>query len=220
MPRFVELSHPLKDGMRVYPGLPTPRIGAHLDHEQSKSHYDDKATFFLGKVAMVCNIGTYLDAPFHRFPEGADLAQFPLASIAGVPGVVVGISSQKIGRIAPEDLQTDWRLEGLAVLIRTGWDRRWGTDGYWLPGPFLTEDTAEKLVESKASLIGVDFWNIDDPKDNFRPAHTNLLRANIPIVEHLANLDELPTKGFKFYAVPPMITHGASFPVRAFAEFE
>ena len=206
--------------MKPYPGLPPPRIGAFLDHEESKPRYDNKASFFLGRVDMVCNVGTYLDAPFHRYPDGTDLAELPLESIAGVPGKVLGLSPRLSGAIAPKDILTDWRLSGLAVLIRTGWDRKWGTDDYWEPGPFLTEETVDRLVESGPTIVGVDFWNIDSPNDPARPAHTKLLSANIPIVEHLTNLSDLPPKDFRFYAVPPRVVRGASFPVRAFAELE
>jgi kynurenine formamidase len=54
-------------------------------------------------------------------------------------------------------------------------------------------------------------------QDPARPAHTILLRAGIPIVEHLTNLAALPRDGFRFFAVPPAIEGGTSFPVRAFA---
>ena len=62
------------------------------------------------------------------------------------------------------------------------------------------------------------FWNIADVENKNQPAHTYLLKENIVIVEHLANLSALPRTGFRFYAVPPRIVSGASFPVRAFAE--
>ena len=71
MPRFIELSHPLEDGMAAYPGLPRPKIGAHIDHAASRPHYDDQAEFYLGRIEMACNVGTYIDSPFHRYPDRA-----------------------------------------------------------------------------------------------------------------------------------------------------
>ena len=218
MKKLVELNHPLESGMKAYPGFPNPKIGAFLDHEASRSHYSGKAEFYIGKVEMVCNVGTYLDSPFHRYPYGADLNQISLEQIAGLTGLVVDadVTSNRV-------LKLDCRgseLSGRAVLVRTGWDQRWGTESYWEPGPFLSEEGIELLVESKVSLVGVDFWNIDDTLDLSRPAHTRLLAANILIVEHLCNLSSLPRNGFRFYAVPLRIVRGASFPVRAFAEIE
>jgi kynurenine formamidase len=102
--------------------------------------------------------------------------------------------------------------------VRTGWDERWGTERYWELGPFLSDDSVNLLIKSEAALVGVDFWNVDDVENMSRPAHTRLLGANIPIVEHLTHLSSLPRNGFRFYAVPPPIVKGASFSVRAFAE--
>jgi kynurenine formamidase len=73
------------------------------------------------------------------------------------------------------------------------------------------------LAQAGATLVGIDCANIDNMNDAARPAHTILLAAGIPIVEHLCNLDKLTSKRFRFFAVPPAIEGGTSFPVRAFA---
>jgi kynurenine formamidase len=218
MRRFVELNHVLKDGMKAYPGLPSPTIGAFLDHRESRSQYDDKAEFYLGKVDMVCNLGTYLDSPFHRHIDRADLSEIPLETVAGVPGIVLdaAVSSNR-------SITIDCRGEELrdrAVLIRTNWDKRWGTDSYWEPGPYLSGESIDLLIHSRAKLVGVDFWNVDNTTDPARPAHTRLLASNILIVENLCNLSAIPRTDFRFYAVSLRIVRGASFPVRAFAEID
>jgi kynurenine formamidase len=66
-------------------------------------------------------------------------------------------------------------------------------------------------------LVGIDSLNIDDTADGARPVHTSLLRAGIPIVEHLTGLDALPASGFRFFAVPVKVCGMGTFPVRAFA---
>ena len=215
--RLIELSHELEDGMTPYPGLPTPHIGPHLDHEQSRSHYDGEE-FFLGKVDMPTNVGTYLDSPFHRFFDRDDLSQLPLDRLVGIEGVVLDATGVPSRGIAPE-LPRD-SVSGKAILIRTGWDSRWGTDAYWEPGPFLTEDLANRLVEAGVVLVGVDCWNVDDTTTRRRPIHTRLLHAGVLLVEHLCNLDLLPQSGFRFSAPVLRIKRGASFPVRAFAELD
>jgi kynurenine formamidase len=218
MRKLVELNHVLEDGMRPYPGLPRPKIGAFLDHEASRPHYDGQAEFYLGQVNMVCNLGTYLDSPYHRHRDGADLSQTSLEKVAGVPGIVldgVPSSDRSIGLDC-----SALELRGRAVLVRTGWDRRWGTDAYWEPGPYLAPSFVNLLIRTEAALVGVDFWNVDDTGDPSRPAHTRLLAVGILIVEHLCNLSALPRTGFRFSAVPLRIVRGASFPVRAFAEID
>lgn len=215
-PRYVDLSFPIEDGMPVYPGfLPEPRIGAILDHDASRDRYQGKAEFYLGRVDMSGNTGTYLDAPFHRHRDREDLSALSLDRLAGLPGIVVEASD----RAAPVDvhLPTD-EVRGRAVLVRTGWDRRWGTDAYWEPDPWLSAGSLDLLIDREAALVGVDWTNVDDTTDPARPAHTRLLGAGIPIVEHMTGLHSLPRDGFRFFAVPPAIAGGASFPVRAFAE--
>jgi arylformamidase len=215
--RFIELGHVLEDGMSAYPGLPAPVFGAHLTHRQSRTHYDGKAEFYLGRVEMPCNVGTYLDAPFHRFPGRPDLAAVPLEAVAGLPGLVLdGLASDRGRAVGLDPAGAD--LAGRAVLVRTGWDERWGTPEYWQPGPFLSGAALDLLVASGPALVGVDFWNVDDTADPARPAHTRLLDAGILVVEHLCGLGGLPRDGFRFSAVPLRIVGGASFPVRAYAE--
>jgi kynurenine formamidase len=68
-----------------------------------------------------------------------------------------------------------------------------------------------------ATLVGIDAANIDDMGDSERPAHTVLLGAGVPIVEHLTGLDALPADGARFTAVPPRVVGFGTFPVRAFA---
>ncbi len=216
MGKYVELNHALQDGMTAYPGLPPPKIGAFLDHEASRAHYAGRAEFYLGRVDMVCNLGTYLDSPYHRHRDRADLSQIPLERVAGVPGVVLDAAASPDRSIAHECGASE--LQGRAVLIRTGWDRRWGLDAYWEPGPFLASSFVDLLIRAGAILVGVDFWNVDNTEDPSRPAHTRLLAEGILIVEHLCNLSALPRTGFRFSAVPLRIVRGASFPVRAFAE--
>jgi arylformamidase len=213
--RFVDLSHELVDGMAPYPGLPDVRIGPHLDHERSRPNYEGDE-FFLGKVDMPANVGTYLDAPFHRFADREDLSEIPLERVVGIPGIVIEAGDPASRAIEVDVPRRD--ISGMAVLIRTGWDSRWGTDAYWEPGPFLAEHLALELVERDVGLVGVDCWNVDDTETRRRPIHTHLLRAGIVVVEHLCHLERLPPEGFRFSAPVLRIKGGASFPVRAFAE--
>lgn len=211
---FVDLSFPIEDGMATLPGvLPEAHIGAILDHDASRDRYRGKAEFYLGKVDIPGNTGTYVDSPFHRHRDAEDLSGLPLDRLAGVPGIVVDAAETN----TPVDLELG-DVRGRAVLVRTGWDRRWGTEAYWEPDPYLSPATLDALIQGGAALVGVDFNNVDDTTDPERPAHTRLLGAGIPIVEHLTNLEALPAGGFRFFAVPPRIVRGASFPVRAFAE--
>jgi kynurenine formamidase len=161
------------------------------------------------------HVARCLHAPFHRFEDGDDLSRIPLAAVAGIPGIVVDASAQPGALTLELDEEA---VRDRAVLIRTGWDERWGTARYWEPGPYLGLETLDLLLSGGSALVGVDFWNVDDTADLASQARTRLLRAGVLVVEHLCNLRGLPGEGFRFFAVPLRIAGGASFPVRAFAE--
>ena len=216
IPKFVDLSHTIEHGLITYKGLPAPVICDFLSREQSQRHYAPGTEFQIGKIEMVANTGTYLDSPFHRFEDGHDLSQLELTSLADLDGVVVrhdDKEGREIGRSAFADLD----VKGSAVLVRTGWDAYWRTDRYFEGHPFLTKAAAELLADQGAALVGIDSYNIDDTADFTRPVHTILLRAGIPIVEHMCNLHQLPPAGSKFFAAPVKVKEFGTFPVRAFA---
>jgi kynurenine formamidase len=212
---IIDLSHEFGNGTVTYPGLPGPVISDHLTREASRSNYAPGYEFQIGRIEMVSNTGTYLDTPFHRYPDGHDLAGLDLARVAAVPGLVVDATELQG---APAPLLDGLDVSGRAVLFRTGWDRHWGSDRYGDPShPFLEAATAERLVEDGASVVGIDSVNIDDTSGGERPIHSILLAAGIPIVEHLCRLDQLVGREFAFHAAPPAVTGMGTFPVRAYA---
>jgi kynurenine formamidase len=203
--------------MVTYRGLPGPVITDHLSREASRPLYAGGTTFQIGKIEMVANTGTYVDAPFHRWEDGADLSQLSLASLAGLDGVLVAAPHAQ-GLAVDEDFLEGIEVRGRAVLVNTGWAEFWGTPSYFQRSPHLTSSAASLLVSRGAAIVGIDSHNIDDTDDKTRPVHSILLRAGIPVVEHLCNLEALPPSGFRFYAVPVKVAGMGTFPVRAFAE--
>ena len=216
---IVDLSHLLEQGMPSYPGLPELAIETFFTHAESAARgtYAPGTTFQIAQYRLGGNTGTYVDAPFHRHPTGPDLRGLPIERLVHLPGTVVTVL--KDGPIGA-DAFAGRDPGGKAVLVRTDWADRWGNPDYFRSGPFLTADACHALVAAGVVLVGIDCANVDNMHDPERPAHTILLQAGIPIVEHLCNLDELPPAGFRFHAAPPAIAGGTSFPVRAYAVVE
>jgi kynurenine formamidase len=215
--RLVELNHVIAAGMTTYPGLPGPEITPHLTREASRSHYAPGVEFAIDRISMVGNTGTYLDSPYHRYADGADLAALPLAAVADLPAVVVRLADSGERGIGPRAL-APLDLAGAAVLLHTGWDRHWRTEAYRNPAPFLTEPAAKLIVDAGARLVGIDSANIDDTHSGGqRPAHSILLDAGIPVLEHLTGLAGLPVTGARLHAAPPRVRDFGTFPVRAYA---
>ncbi|MFW5419026.1 cyclase family protein [Nocardiopsis sp. CNT-189] len=217
MTRFIDVSHQIVAGMTTYPGLPGPVIDDHVSFEASQRTYAPGTEFNITRISMVANTGTYLDMPAHRYRDGADLSDLELEKVADVPGVVVQAPGREVGPEAFDGVE----VAGRAVLVRTGWDRHWRTGAYGAPEhPFLTEAAARLLADSGARLVGIDSVNIDDTSEDAkgaRPAHSVLLAAGIPVIEHLCLLELLPAGGFRFFAVPVKVQGMGTFPVRAFA---
>ena len=211
---IIDLSHVIEAGMTTFKGLPGPHICDYWEREASAGFYDDGSTFQIGRIDMVANTGTYLDTPFHRYADGADLAAVTLDQMASLDGLAVRSEAMAITEAAFAGLD----VRGKAVLVHTGWDRHWRTDLYFENHPFLTEGAARFLMENGAMFVGIDSHNIDDTRGRSRPVHTILLGAGILICEHMTNLGALPDSGFRLTAVPPKIAGMGTFPVRAFAQ--
>lgn len=219
MALLVDLSHEIEHGMVTYRGLLAPTISDWLSRDASRARYAAGTTFQIGKIELLANTGTYIDAPFHRYGDRADVAGYALESVADLDGLVVRATKRATRGLDPAWFRQDVR--GKAVLVHTGWDAHWRTDTYSAgEHPFLTRAAAEHLVQAGAVLVGIDSLNIDDDKDGTRPAHTILLGAGVAIVEHMTNLGALPDGGFRFFAAPPKVKGMGSFPVRAFARVE
>lgn len=218
--RVIDLSHRIRAGQVTYPGLPAPEITDHLTREASRQAYAEGTEFAIGQITMVGNTGTYLDSPFHRYADGADLAGLDLATLVDLRAEVFHLTDdwtpERRG-IAALTL-ADRDVRGAAVLLHTGWDRHFGTPAYGAGAPYLTADTARHLIDAGAVLVGIDSVNIDDTESGGeRPAHTLLLGAGVHVVEHLTGLEHLPARGARFTAAPPAVEGFGTFPVRAFA---
>ena len=214
----IDLSHVVEDGMTTYPGLPVPIVCDYLTRERSRTIYAPGTEFQIGVVTLCSNTGTYVDSPFHRYPDGIDLSELPLDRLAELDALVVDAGAD--GRPIGSEAFAGRDVEGRAVLVRTGWHRHWRTPSYLSGHPFLTEAAALHLAEAGALLVGIDSLNIDDTSGGERPVHSTLLGAGIPICEHLADLAPLPSHGFRFSAVPVKVQGMGTFPVRAYATIE
>lgn len=204
--------------MITYKGLPAPLICDFLSREASEKLYAEGTSFHIGKIEMVANTGTYLDSPFHRFADGKDLSELALEQLADLNGVAVHVETLR-KRAVNSDIFTSIDVRGKAVLVHTAWSQHWGTERYFDGHTFLTQSAAEYLRDNGAVLVGIDSYNIDDTNDGRRPVHTTLLGANIPIVEHMCNLEKLPRGDFYFSALPVKVKGMGTFPVRAYARW-
>lgn len=181
--------------------------------------------------------GTHLDAPIH-FAEGKwTVDQIPLRQLIG-PGVVIDAAARAAAdrdyRLTLDDLRA-WEKKhgpipsGAIVILRTGWESRWGDKKAYLgddtPGritdlhfPSYGREAAEFLVrERRVGAIGVDTASIDYGPSRDFIVHRTVLGENVPGLENLTNLAGLPETGFWVVALPMKIGGGSGAPLRAAA---
>jgi len=177
--QLVDLSHTVEDGMVTYRGIPAPVISDYLSREASRGRYAPGTEFHIGKIEMAGNTGTYVDSPFHRFPDGGDLADLRLEQLALLEALLVRAPVAS-GRVVDQAAFAQRDVRGKAVLVHTGWDRHWRTEHYFEGHPFLTEAAARYLADAGATLVGIDSLNIDDPTDPHSPSAPRPTRRGHP----------------------------------------
>lgn len=213
------MTHTFEENISVFGNLPQPKIFSYMRHEESREYYTRGCSFELTEMNFVTSLGTYIDAPYHRYPDGRDISTLSLEELI-LPGILVDLSGKKSREpITETDIEEGLYAQKqawLAVLLWTGWDRYWKTDSY-KDGPYLDGQAARTLLKYGIKLVGIDTLNIDDFQDRSRPAHTLLLKSNCLIVENLTGLGQLKGRHFEFAALPMKVKGAASFPVRALA---
>lgn len=225
MGELVDLTHEFYDGMAGFRlenedgsyTEYTAEIDPFLTHEESRPKFDGRCSFEVTEMRFQTSVGTYLDAPAHRFPGARDVAGIDLPELVN-EGVVVDVRDRDSYESVDQSvLPSDRDLAGKAVLFDFGWDAYWGTEDY-RDYPYISESLVDRLVAADVALVGVDTINVDDDRNLDRPAHTKFLDDEILVVENLRGLDALHGRRFRFYAIPIKAADAVAMPVRAFAE--
>lgn len=201
--RYIDLTQAFTDKMPVYPGDPEPSLEqvAHL----SKDGFNDY------QITTVMHVGTHMDAPLHMIENGKTMDQISPEKFFGKGILIDAREKEKVDRDLVNGLEID---EGSIVLVVTGFGDKYRTPSYYENYPTITEDFAQKMVEAKVKIVGMDILGPDQPPF---PTHKILLGNEILIIENLANLDQLlGVKSFEVIALPAKFQADAA-PVRVVA---
>lgn len=210
--KIIDLTHTISEDMPVYPGTEKPRLEASNTYE--------KDGFKETLITMFSHTGTHMDPPAHLFSGRTTLDSFPAAQFVG-KAVVVECSELREGeRITMDKINAVRKKADEAdfILIRTGWDKKWGTDAYFGRYPYITEEVADYLISSGKKGIGLDVIGIDPIEDANLTIHKRLFaKTDIVVIENLTGLEKVGGGLFTFCALPMKYKDSDGAPVRAVA---
>lgn len=202
--KIIDLTHTFTNDMPVYPGDPKPSL--------EQAAFIEKDTFNDHKLTTVMHVGTHMDAPLHMIEGGKTMDKIAPDKFIG-KGVIVDVRGKnKIDASVVENIQVE---EGSVVLLYTGFGGKYRTQDYFKGYPELAEDFANKMVELKVKIVGMDILGPDYDKP--WATHKILLGNEILILENLDNLDQLiDIQDFEVIALPLKLRADAA-PVRVIA---
>lgn len=204
-------------------------------------HTDNQFFYSAFNLSFAEHIGTHMDAPYHFGEKRQKIQEIPLEHMIG-PAVVVDVSGRALQdrdyQILPQDF-LDWEQENgqlpenIIVLIRTGYGKYYNEREKYLGTnirgetaikyfhfPGLHPSAAEWLSERKVKMVGIDLPSIDYGQSQDFKSHQILAQHNIPALEHLANLDQLPANNIEVIALPLKIKDGSGAPARVIARIK
>jgi arylformamidase len=206
---LVDLTHPLKDNITVYPGTPPPAF--------TPTSTIEKDGFAEKIISMTTHTGTHMDAPSHILSGGRSLDEFPVDTFIG-KGVALNctqMSSISLSFIQSKKAEIK---QAEFILFYTGWQDKWNTPHYFDEFPTLAIEAVEWLLPFKPKALGFDVISVDKMSDETLPNHHLLLNHEILIIENMNNLNRLIGKDFLLYCIPLKIENSDASPVRAFAQ--
>ncbi|MCF7851867.1 MAG: cyclase family protein [Simkaniaceae bacterium] len=219
--RVIDLTHPLSEKIPSWNGS----CGFCLE---IKRDYDE--VFRVQKIKMHAGVGTHMDAPSHRFQEGASIAEIALKDCI-VPLRVVDVSQKahQDYQITVEDIlyheQKYGRIPARALCVGyTGWDRYWGDPATYrnvdgkgvMHFPSFSEEAASLLIDRGIAGLAIDTLSPDAPHSDF-PVHRIILGAGKYIIENIANISSVPPIAAYAIALPLYAEGAAEAPMRLIA---
>lgn len=210
---IIDLTHKISGEMPFFPGTPKPSLEKFCTIEiEGYTELELKIT---------THTGTHIDAPAHIIPSGETLDQKDIEEFTGMAAVMdcTGILSPENRLISniylKEFLDKNQAIEFL--ILKTGWQYRWGKPEYFEEFPVLTEEGAGLIIERKIRCVCMDAISADRIEDAHLPVHNKLLGNGVMIAENLTNLDKLPDGKFELFLIPLLIEEADGSPLRAFA---
>ena len=201
----IDLTHLITNHMPVYPGTEPPTI--------FDAYTIEKNGFAEKRLTFYSHTGTHMDAPAHMI-QSITLDQFPANQFIG-SAFVIDADSHDIGKECFTPYESELRKCDF-VLLRTGWDKKWGNNSYFSNFPAITKEAAEYLTSFQLKGFGVDTISVDHIENTDFDVHRVLLKNSLILIENLAHLDQI-SSGDLLAVLPLKIESSDGAPIRAIA---
>lgn len=213
--RIVELSHTLYPEKEEYK-LKVKTFPVTKLFPDYKSRPEDN--YIMSEVCLETHVGTHIEVPAHYLKGGKDVTEIPIEHLVG-EAVVLDFVGKKVNEaITREDLKKYDHLirEGDIVFIKTGYDRNYRTPKAH-DRPYLTKEAVEWLIEKEIHCLGIDCTGIELRGQDYQVAHCTLFENDIPLIEYVANLNDLRKERFFAFILPWKVKGLEACPVRIIA---
>ena len=228
---LVDLSHAYDERTVFWPTAERFELTKVADGVTPQGYYYAANTFRTAEHG-----GTHIDSPVHFAKNGWTVDQIPLDRLIA-PAVVIDVTQASGAnadyQISKADFDAWERAhgripDGVIVLLHTGYGARWPDAARYLGTaergdaavaklhfPGLDPEAARWLVQSRSvKAVGLDTPSIDHGQSALFESHVILFAANVPALENVAAMDELPVKNFVVAALPMKIKGGSGGPLR------
>jgi arylformamidase len=185
--RIIDLSY------EVRPDAPEPD----RPFEVKRGYLADRA-FKYDVTRTHTHVGTHVEAPAHFFDGGKSITELPLETYMG-PAVLAAIDLPRAAEISRQYLEQvigDIMRPGRIVITRD--ERKRKESGRQ---PHLTDDSASWLMERGMKMLVLD-CEMGADMEQGRAIHDVIMRGDAPIVERLANLEQIRRRELYFMALP------------------
>ncbi|XP_055328220.1 uncharacterized protein LOC129581267 [Paramacrobiotus metropolitanus] len=233
----IDLTHPFNNQTVYYPTMEqlgfTFQLGTVYRGVDKRGHYSAAYWFQAAEHG-----GTHIDAPLHTQENGSSVEGIPVTQLIGA-AVVIDLSREARRnpdyKVSVEDFES-WEAQNGRIpsnsilLLNFGWARRWPNRNALYGTKHFPEDTVFRFpgVSIRAAnwvlrhrtpkAIGTDAPSIDPGSEQrLFPVQHLLGRANVIVIEFVANLDRMPPIGAIVIGLPMKIDGGSGAPVRLIA---
>lgn len=234
--RVLDLSYTYDPGMPTFhPEKPSSEVIAEPPPDGEMA----EGAFYDLRWTLNEHAGTHLDAPAHVVggtPSVHEIAAQDLVAPVAVVDVSRRVADDPDTVVTPADIESYERRhgrvpEGAAVVMHSGWGRRWhrgdeafrgaefgGGEPYDYHFPGFGADACEMLVHDRGVRgLAVDTLSTDPGNSQEFPVHEALARAGRWGLECLADVHRLPPRGATLVVGVVPFTDGSGGPCRAIA---